>query len=222
MSGKRLVTLMVQIPDSFSTAQPCIVTATSSGSRGIYGAIGTAGEWGLKHGCAVAYTDKGSGNGMHDLARDTVNLIDGTVSSASAAGKRAHFAADMTKTQLDAFNARLPQPHRLQARPLPQNPEKDWGRNTLDAVGFAFYVLNEKIFTGRCQWQEAPRHPPGQHRGDRLVGSNGAGAALMAAEQDSLGLIDGVAVSEPQIQPKDVSGVGIKQGTAASARSASR
>lgn len=55
---------MVQVPASFNPAQPCIVTATSSGSRGIYGAIGTAGEWGLKHGCAVAYTDKGSGNGM--------------------------------------------------------------------------------------------------------------------------------------------------------------
>ncbi len=44
--------------------------------------------------------------------------------------------------------------------------------------------------------------------------SNGAGAALMAAEQDSLGLIDGVAVSEPQIQPKDVAGIAIKQGNA--------
>ena len=34
--------------------------ATSSGSRGVYGAIST-GEWGLKKGCAVAYTDKGAG-----------------------------------------------------------------------------------------------------------------------------------------------------------------
>jgi hydroxybutyrate-dimer hydrolase len=126
-SGKRKVTLMVQVPDSFSTAAPCIVTATSSGSRGIYGAIGTAGEWGLKHGCAVAYTDKGSGNGMHDLARDTVNLIDGTVSPASTAGKHAHFAADISKTQRDAFNLELPQPHRLQTRPLPQEPREGLG-----------------------------------------------------------------------------------------------
>ena len=48
----------------------------------------------------MAYSDKGSGNGMHDLARDTVNMIDGTVSTASAAGKKAHFAADITKSQL--------------------------------------------------------------------------------------------------------------------------
>jgi hydroxybutyrate-dimer hydrolase len=33
------------------------VTASSPGSRGIYGSIGAVGEWGLKHRCAVAYTD---------------------------------------------------------------------------------------------------------------------------------------------------------------------
>ena len=53
------------------------MTATSSGSRGVYGAIGSAGEWGLKRGCAVAYTDKGTGTGFHDLATDTVNLQNG-------------------------------------------------------------------------------------------------------------------------------------------------
>ena len=31
-----------------------IVTGTSSGSRGVYGAIGSSGEWGLKNGCALA------------------------------------------------------------------------------------------------------------------------------------------------------------------------
>ena len=62
------------------------MTATSSGSRGVYGAIGTAGEWGLKHGCAVAYADKGTGNGVHDLATNTVNLQDGTRTDAATAG----------------------------------------------------------------------------------------------------------------------------------------
>jgi hydroxybutyrate-dimer hydrolase len=56
-SGQR-VGLMVQVPRSFDPRRPCIVAAPSSGSRGLYGAIGTAGDWGLKHGCAVAYTDK--------------------------------------------------------------------------------------------------------------------------------------------------------------------
>ena len=45
-SGRQNVTLMVQVPDSFDPAAACIVTATSSGSRGVYGAIGSAGEWG--------------------------------------------------------------------------------------------------------------------------------------------------------------------------------
>ena len=52
------VTLMVQVPNNFDPANPCIVTGTSSGSRGIYGAIGTSGEWGLKNNCAVAYTTR--------------------------------------------------------------------------------------------------------------------------------------------------------------------
>ncbi|MEN3352638.1 MAG: hydroxybutyrate-dimer hydrolase, partial [Betaproteobacteria bacterium] len=62
-SGRENVTMMVQVPVTFNPLQACIVAAPSSGSRGVYGAIGTAGEWGLKHGCAVAYTDKGTGNG---------------------------------------------------------------------------------------------------------------------------------------------------------------
>ena len=76
-----------QVPASFDVKNPCIITGTSSGSRGIYGAIATSGEWGLKHGCAVAYTDKGSGTGVHDLAANTVNLIDGVRQDAVTAGK---------------------------------------------------------------------------------------------------------------------------------------
>ena len=49
-SGKQNVTMLVQVPNSFSTSAPCIVSAPSSGSRGVYGAISTAGEWGLKRG----------------------------------------------------------------------------------------------------------------------------------------------------------------------------
>jgi len=66
-SGRQNVTLMVQVPDSFSPDAACIVSATSSGSRGIYGAIGTSGDWGLKHGCAVAY---GQGLGQRPARPD--------------------------------------------------------------------------------------------------------------------------------------------------------
>ncbi len=85
-SGRQNVTLMVQVPDTFDLANACIITATTSGSRGVYGAIGTAGEWGLKHGCAVAYADKGSGNGLHDLMTDAVGLMRHSTSCTTTAG----------------------------------------------------------------------------------------------------------------------------------------
>ena len=53
--------IAVQVPDSFNQTAPCLVLGPSSGSRGVYGAIATAGEWGLKHGCAVALVDAGKG-----------------------------------------------------------------------------------------------------------------------------------------------------------------
>src|SRR5262245_46596910 len=83
-SPDRNVTMMVQVPDTFDPANACIVTAPSSGSRGVYGAIATAGEWGLKNGCTVAYTDKGTGTGAHDLQNNTVNLIRGERADAAA------------------------------------------------------------------------------------------------------------------------------------------
>ncbi len=52
-TGAKNVTLVVQIPGGWNRNRPCIVTGTSSGSRGVYGAIGSSGEWGLKRGCAV-------------------------------------------------------------------------------------------------------------------------------------------------------------------------
>src|ERR1700731_5209633 len=85
------VTMMVQVPDSFSPTAACIIAAPSSGSRGVYGAIETAGEWGLKHGCAVAYTDKGTGTGADDLQNNTVNLIRGERTDAAQAGDESNF-----------------------------------------------------------------------------------------------------------------------------------
>src|SRR5438046_219863 len=103
------VTMMAQIPATFDRNNPCIVTATSSGSRGVYGAIGTAGEWGLKHGCVVAYTDKGTGIGVHDLTTSTVNGIDGVRRSAAAAGKTSNFTApNVSSVDLTTFNAANP------------------------------------------------------------------------------------------------------------------
>lgn len=205
-TGRENVTLMVQIPSSFDKQSPCIVTAASSGSRGVYGAIGTAGEWGLKRGCAVAYTDKGTGNGAHDLATNTVFDIRGrTISAASAAG-----GAQFVATTPSGFSAnqRIAFKHAHSQR----NPEKDWGKFTLQAVKFAFFALNDAL-ADRVDGFATVRFTPSNTLVIASSVSNGAGAALMAAEQDTEGLIDGVAVSEPQIQPDGSASVSVRVGT---------
>src|SRR5215207_11390366 len=100
--------MMVQVPDSFDPSNGCIVTAPSSGSRGVYGAIATAGEWGLKRGCAVAYTDKGSGTGAHNLQNNTVNLLRGERADVAVAGDTANFIAAISDSQRMTFNAATP------------------------------------------------------------------------------------------------------------------
>lgn len=205
------VVLMVQVPDHFDPRHPCIVTATSSGSRGVYGAIST-GEWGLKRGCAVAYTDKGTGSAPHDLSQDTVPLIDGTRASSAAAGDAAQFRAPLDPGALAAFNAQAPFRFAFKHAHSQRNPERDWGRFTLQAVEFAYWVLNER---------HGLRIPK---RGTlRLIRpentlviassiSNGGGAAIAAAEQDGARLIDGIAVSEPALELPADPGVRIVRG----------
>src|SRR5258708_15796284 len=99
-----------RVPDSSGPPNSCIVTAPSSGSRGIYGAIATAGEWGLKRGCAVAYTDKGTGTGAHDLQNNTVNLMRGERADAAAAGDDANFVAAISRGHPASFTPPTPTP----------------------------------------------------------------------------------------------------------------
>ncbi|MEY4730861.1 MAG: hypothetical protein RL020_2019 [Pseudomonadota bacterium] len=208
--GKQNVTLMVQVPAKFDSKNPCIVSASSSGSRGIYGAIGTAGEWGLKHHCAVAYTDKGTGTGAHDLQNDIVNLIDGERVSILRAGIQSNFTAPLSFTQAAKIKQDAPNRFAYKHAHSKQNPEKDWGKNTLDAIEFAFYVLNQKITDGR-----AGKYTP---RNTIVIASsisNGAAAALRAAEQDTKNLISGIAVSEPQVFPALTQPITIMQGSKA-------
>ena len=212
-SGARNVTLMVQVPDSFNPAQPCIITATSSGSRGVYGAIST-GEWGLKRGCAVAYTDKGTGAAPHDLQNDTVPLIDGSRGSASAAGTTAQFKAGLSAAELAAFNTATPNRFAYKHAHSGRNPEKDWGHFTLQAVEFAFYVLNEQYSpTFGNQLRRRDIRPDNTIVIASSV-SNGGAAAIAAAELDRSGLIDGVAVAEPAIEMPANPGVQVQRGGA--------
>jgi hydroxybutyrate-dimer hydrolase len=206
-NGRNRVTMMVQVPDGFAPTASCIIAAPSSGSRGVYGAIATAGEWGLKHGCAVAYTDKGTGTGAHDLQSNTVDLIRGERADAAQAGDDSNFTAAISEGARAAFNAATPNRFAFKHAHSQQNPEKDWGDNVLRSIKFAFKVLNEK-FEGRGIAINK--------RNTIVIASsvsNGGGASVRAVEQDRDHLIDGLAVGEPNVNPKFNSKFTIQQGT---------
>lgn len=181
------------------------MTGPSSGSRGIYGAIATSGEWGLKNGCAVAYTDKGTGTGAHDLQDDTVSLIDGLRENADTAGRASNFAARISDAERAAFNEQTPNRFAFKHAHSQQNPEAEWGIDVLQSILFAFIELN--------------RHYPnaGILPANTIVigssASNGGGASVRAAEIDHFNLIDGIAVSEPNVNPPPGEPLAIVQGT---------
>jgi hydroxybutyrate-dimer hydrolase len=213
-SGNQNVTLMVQVPNTFNPASPCIVTGTSSGSRGVYGAIGSSGEWGLKNSCAVAYTDKGSGLGIHDLQNNTISVQSGVRADATAAGKASIFTANLSTDQRAAFNAVTPNRFAIKHAHSKQNPEKDWGKLTLQSIEFAYYVLNEKFGETMADGlSHVKRLTPANTIVIASSVSNGAGAALAAAELDTQGLISGVAVGEPQIQLVPDARLSVKRGS---------
>ncbi|KVE35336.1 D-(-)-3-hydroxybutyrate oligomer hydrolase [Burkholderia sp. TSV86] len=210
-SGRKNVTLLVQVPASFDPANPCIVTATSSGSRGVYGAIATAGEWGLKRGCAVAYNDKGGGNGAHEIGTNRITRIDGTLADASSAGHASLFTASEPGSALAAFNSAYPYRYAYKHAHSQQNPEQDWGRVTLQAVEFAYWALNEQYGPRIGDRHHGIRYRPGDITTIAASVSNGGGAALAAAEQDTRGWITAVVVGEPQINVRLAPGAMVEQ-----------
>ena len=207
-AGTKRVVMAVQVPDSFNQASPCIVLGPSSGSRGVYGAIGTAGEWGLKRGCAVALTDAGKGVGLYDLADDSVNRLDGTRATRTAAGALNFFAANITDAARTAYNALFPNRLALKQVHSQLNPEKDWGLDTLASASYALFVLNKRYGSVDV--------PMPFTAANTLViagsASNGGAAVLRAAEQDSSGLIDGVVAGIPVAQLSSTTGFGVQLG----------
>ena len=205
-SGRKQTVIAVQVPDSFDPKRPCIVLGPSSGSRGVYGAMGTAGEWGLKKGCAVALTDAGKGVGLHNLSDDTIHQVDGSRASRTAAGTLGFFAAQLSDAARAAYNAAFPNRLALKHAHSQQNPEKSWGSDTLMAGQYALYVLNKRYGT--------PANNVPFSAANTLViagsASNGGAASLRAAEQDSSGLIDGVVASEPVTEIASANGYSVQ------------
>ena len=172
--------VMVQLPDVFDPARPCIVVTASSGSRGIYGSIAVAGAWGLPKGCAVAYTDKGAGTDYFDLDAQQGIRANGTAAALGAADDLA-FVPD---APVNASGVAFKHAHSQ------DNPEADWGRHLKQAAGFALRVLGE-TYPGRAFDFDNTRVI--------AVGiSNGGGAVLRAAE-DAAPWLDAVVAGEPSI-----------------------
>lgn len=207
-SGMKRSVFAVLVPNSFNTSNPCIVAGPSSGSRGVYGAIATAGEWGLKRGCAVVLSDAGKGMGLYDMMDDTVHKIDGTRATRANAGSLSHFAANISDGARAAFNALFPNRLALKQAHSQQNPEKDWGSDTLRSINYAFYVLNDLYGATTSEGKQVVLHSANTMVIAASV-SNGGGAVLLAAEQDTQGLIDGVVAAEPNIQPNTTSGYSV-------------
>jgi hydroxybutyrate-dimer hydrolase len=205
--GGATAMIMLQIPRGLNKVNPCIVTASSSGSRGIYGAIGTAGEWGLKRGCVVAYTDKGTGTGFHLLG--TNQVYDWSGSLVVAGSTATHFSANLDEASRKAYSEK--NPHRIAVKQAhnQHNGERLWGQFTLAAVRYAFTVMNGLT-------DERKAAGGSYNAANTLViassVSNGAYAALQAAEQDTEDLIDAVVATEPNVSIANASGYSIRQG----------
>lgn len=173
--------VLCQIPDAFDASARCLVVAPSSGSRGVYGPIGLAGAWGLGKGCAVVYTDKGTGSGYFDCATGTGVALDGT---------RVEAGCQLLEFEPRTFAsyAGIAVKHAHSG----DNPEADWGAHTLQAVEFGLAMLDDAF----------PQLAPFTPANTRIIAtgtSNGGGAVLQAAGLDTQGWLDGVVALEPQI-----------------------
>lgn len=174
--------VMAQIPDAFDAKARCLIVTAVSGSRGIYGAIGSISAYGLPRGCAVVHTDKGGGTGFFDVATGEGAQADGT---RAQRGGELEFDPDTSAREVET---RVAMKHAHSG----DNPEADWGRHVLQAAHFGMQTLNDAF----------PAQAPFTAANTRVLAfglSNGAGAVLRAAELDDEGLIDAVVAAAPNV-----------------------
>lgn len=172
--------VLLQVPDQFDPARRCLVVTASSGSRGIYGAIALAGAWGLPRGCAVAYTDKGTGSGYFDVADDSGVALDGQRAKRGAA--MLEFEPPTSKGEGIAIK------HAHSG----DNPEADWGQHVLQATQFGLAMLDRAF----------PDQAPFTPQNTKIIAtglSNGGGAVLQAAGLDEQHMLAGVVALEPNV-----------------------
>ncbi len=122
------------------------------------------------------------------------------------------FRADLGATERDQFNAQFPDRFAFKHAHSKANPEADWGQHVLQSIEFGFYILNEQFGEQSDDGRRMTITPDNTLVIASSV-SNGGGASVRAAEQDTKGLIDGLAVSEPNVNPEVDTGFTIRQGT---------
>jgi hydroxybutyrate-dimer hydrolase len=173
--------VLLQLPDNFDQHKRCLVVTASSGSRGIYGAISLAGAWGLPRGCAVAYTDKGTGSGYFDYADDSGVALDGRRAKRGTAELEFEPAAAGSTAGIAIKHVHSG-----------DNPEADWGRHVLQAAQFGLAMLDRAY----------PAQAPFTAQNTKIIAtgiSNGGGAVLQAAGLDEYGMLAGVVALEPNV-----------------------
>ncbi len=173
--------VLLQLPDAFDQRKRCLVVTASSGSRGIYGAIALAGAWGLPRGCAVAYTDKGTGSGYYDYADNSGVALDGR-------------RAKRGEAELEFQPPPAPSTAGIAVKQMHSgdNPEADWGRDVIQAAQFALAMLDRAY----------PEAAPFTAQNTKIIAtgvSNGGGAVLQAAGLDHDGFFAGVVALEPNV-----------------------
>jgi hydroxybutyrate-dimer hydrolase len=188
--GRGTTSVLLQVPADFDPGRACLLAVASSGSRGIYGALPTAAEWGLRQGYAVVHTDKGTGVGIWDLDRGRGYRIDGLLTDDAADPLLSY--APAPDAELAAYAQREPHTLLFKHAHSGLNPEADWGVYLLQAIKVGFELLNGEL-AGRLR---SPLSP-----GTALVlaagVSNGGGAVLRALERDRAGWISGALACEP-------------------------
>jgi hydroxybutyrate-dimer hydrolase len=188
--GRGVTSVLLQIPAGFDVADPCLLAVASSGSRGIYGALPTAAEWGLRRGFAVVHTDKGTGVGVWDLDRGRGYRIDGTLTE-DRADPLLSFAPDQDAA-LEAYARREPHTLLFKHAQSGLNPEADWGVYLLQAIAAGFELLNRELGS-RLRRPLSPDNALVLAAGV----SNGGGTVLRALERDRDGWISGAVAGEP-------------------------
>ncbi|MFT3791650.1 MAG: 3-hydroxybutyrate oligomer hydrolase family protein [Rudaea sp.] len=186
--------VLAQVPDAFDAKARCLVVTASSGSRGIYGGIALAGAWGLTHGCAVAYTDKGAGSGYFDMATDTGVALDGTRAERGTA--ELEFAPSG-----DADDAGIAIKHAHST----DNPEAHWGEHVMQAAQFGLAMLDRAF----------PEQAPFTPHDTKIIAvglSNGGGAVLQAAGIDDAGWLAGVVAVAANVNAPRVEAQGDDEG----------